>query len=60
MPDLDMSRLDLDAAKLKHRPTLMSNYLQPALDAGLVEMTQPHSPNSPTQKYLLVSTQAYK
>ncbi len=28
-------------------------YLDPALEEGLVEMTQPESPNSPTQKYRL-------
>ncbi|WP_197911855.1 Fic family protein [Kineobactrum salinum] len=38
---------------LNHRPTLIQNYLQPALDNGLVEMTQPDSPRSPTQKYRL-------
>ncbi|NNM60041.1 MAG: hypothetical protein HKM04_09535 [Legionellales bacterium] len=43
----------LEALSLNHRPTLMQNYLQPALDSGVVEMTQPHSPRSPTQKYRL-------
>lgn len=38
---------------LSHRPTLRKNYLHPALEAGLVEMTQPDSPKSPTQKYRL-------
>lgn len=37
--------------KLKHRPTFRKNYLNPALEAGLVEMTEPNSPRSPTQKY---------
>lgn len=36
---------------LKHRPTLMSDYIKPALALGLIEMTQPDSPKSPTQKY---------
>ena len=36
---------------LKHRPTLMNDYIKPALTLGLVEMTQPDSPKSPTQKY---------
>ena len=39
--------------KLKHRPTFRANYMQPALEAGLIEMTQPNSPNSPTQRYRL-------
>ncbi|MEA1990871.1 MAG: helix-turn-helix domain-containing protein [Thermodesulfobacteriota bacterium] len=38
---------------LRHRPTFLYDYLQPALGAGLVEMTQPESPKSPTQRYRL-------
>jgi ATP-dependent DNA helicase RecG len=38
---------------LKHRPTFVYDYLQPSLHNELVEMTQPDSPNSPTQKYRL-------
>jgi len=30
-------------------------YLEPALDLGLVEMTQPDRPRSPTQKYRLTA-----
>jgi len=41
--------------QLKHRPTFLYDYLQPALGAGLVEMTQPDSPKSPTQKYRLTA-----
>ncbi len=36
---------------LNHRPTFMYDYLKPAMDEGFVEMTQPDSPKSPTQKY---------
>ena len=39
--------------KLKHRPTFLENYLKPALNSGFIEMTQPDSPKSPTQKYRL-------
>jgi predicted HTH transcriptional regulator len=46
--------------QLKHRPTFISSYLQPALDAGLVEMTQPNSPNSPTQQYRLVNPKLHQ
>ena len=46
-----MARLEL-----QHRPTFSANYLLPALSAGLVEMTQPESPKSPTQKYRLTAT----
>jgi len=38
---------------LAHRPTFRSNYVQPALKRGLVEMTQPDAPRSPTQRYRL-------
>lgn len=38
---------------LKHRPSFLEGYLNPALWQGLVEMTQPDSPRSPTQKYRL-------
>jgi Fic family protein len=36
---------------LKHRPTFRKNYLHPALEAGLIEMTIPQIPNSRGQKY---------
>ena len=38
---------------IKNRPTFLEFYLTPALKLGLVEMTQPNSPRSPTQKYRL-------
>jgi len=43
------------ALKRKDRKTFAENYLSPALNNGLVEMTQPDSPNSPTQKYRLTA-----
>ncbi len=39
--------------KLRHRPTFIYDYLEPALSRNLIKMTQPDSPNSPTQKYSL-------
>lgn len=36
---------------LSHRPTFRKNYLNPALQAGLVEMTIPGKPTSRFQKY---------
>ena len=38
---------------LSHRPTFMQNYLQPALEAGWIERTNPDKPNSPKQQYRL-------
>ena len=38
---------------LKHRPTFLYDYLKPALELGLVEMTMPDKPNSRLQKYRL-------
>jgi ATP-dependent DNA helicase RecG len=36
---------------LSHRPTFRKNYLRPALEAHLIEMTDPQSKSSPMQKY---------
>ena len=50
----EMSRAMLmKALGLKDRVSFLDNYLGPALKLGLVEMTQPGSPRSPTQKYRL-------
>lgn len=38
---------------LSHRPTFRQSYLHPALEAGLIERTDPASPSSPRQKYRL-------
>ena len=38
---------------LSHRPTFRKNYLHPALEAGLIEMTQPDTPRARNQKYRL-------
>jgi Fic family protein len=40
---------------LKHRPTFRKNYLNPALGKKWIEMTQPDTPKSPTQKYRLTA-----
>ena len=40
---------------LAHRPTFRKNYLQPALEAGLIERTLPDKPNSSLQRYRLRS-----
>ncbi len=52
--DGEMSRSALmQALNLKDRVSFAKNYLEPALQSGLIEMTQPNSPKSPTQKYRL-------
>ena len=38
---------------LSHRPSFRSNYLRPAMSAGLVEMTRPDSPTAKNQQYRL-------
>ena len=50
----EMSRAQLmKAIGIKDRVTFTDYYLSPAVRLGLVEMTQPDSPRSPTQKYRL-------
>ena len=39
--------------ELKHRPTFMENYLNPAIKNGFVRLLYPDSPRHPRQKYLL-------
>ncbi len=39
--------------ELKHRPTFMENYLNPAIANGYVRMLYQDSPHHPRQKYLL-------
>jgi len=50
----DMSRLQLMAIlELKNRPHFATNYLDPALKDGLIEMTLPEKSKSKNQKYRL-------
>ena len=54
--DGDMSRLALQAALgLKHDEHFRKAHLQPALDAGLVEMTIPDKPTSRSQRYRITA-----
>lgn len=43
------------ALGLKHCPTFRANYLYPALELGLIEMTIPDKPNSSQQRYRLTA-----
>ncbi len=50
----EMSRAELmKEVDIRDRVSFARNYLEPSLEKGFVEMTQPDSPNSPTQKYRL-------
>nr|QNO49713.1 hypothetical protein BFOKDAJI_00014 [Methanosarcinales archaeon ANME-2c ERB4]QNO49741.1 hypothetical protein BFOKDAJI_00043 [Methanosarcinales archaeon ANME-2c ERB4] len=40
---------------IKHRPNFRDNYLHPALDVELIEMTIPEKPSSSKQKYRLTA-----
>lgn len=46
-------RQKLDLRDMKH---FRKTYLQPALDAGLIEMTLPDKPHSRRQRYRLTPT----
>ena len=43
------------ALSLRHAPTFRKNYLNPALENGLVERTLPDTPRSPAQRYRLTT-----
>jgi len=45
----------MKALSLKHRPTFKNNYLEPALIAYFIAMTNPDSPRNPNQKYFLTT-----
>ena len=46
----------MDVLGLRSRPMFFNYYLAPALKAGVIAMTQPDSPRSPTQKYYLTES----
>ncbi len=47
-----MSRAELQAAlNLRDRSSFIHSYLNPALEAGLIEMTLPNKPTSGNQRY---------
>ena len=45
----------MERAGLKHRPTFMDNYINPAFEAGILKVLYPDKPNHPRQKYLLTA-----
>ena len=40
---------------LKHRPTFLKNYINPAFESGFLKALYPDKPNHPRQKYLLTA-----
>lgn len=52
-----MNRQEIqERLNLSHREHFRLNYLNPALELGLIEMTIPNKPNSPLQKYKLTES----
>ncbi len=49
------ARQIMEKLGLSHRPTFLYSYLQPALAAGLIEMTRPDAPRARNQKYRLTA-----
>lgn len=45
----------MEKVGLKHRPTFLENYINPALRAGILKVLYPDKPNHPRQKYLLTA-----
>ena len=43
----------MEGLQLKHRPTFIENYLNPAIADGFVKPLYHNSPRHPRQKYLL-------
>jgi len=43
----------MEALTLKHRPTFLENYLNPAIAGGYIRLLYPDKPRHPRQKYLL-------
>ena len=51
--DMKLSEL-VTKCEIKHRPTFLYNYIQPALEIGLIEMTIPEKPKS-RLRYIFIS-----
>ena len=43
----------MEKVGLKHRPTFLENYINPAMKDGFIRLLYPEKPNHPRQKYLL-------
>lgn len=51
---LSLKRL-MEKIGLKHRPTFLENYINPAFKAGILKILYSDKPNHPRQKYLLTA-----
>jgi hypothetical protein len=49
------STIPMKAIGLVYRATFRKNYMDPALDGGWIERTEPDSPRSPSQRYRLTT-----
>ena len=45
----------MERVGLKHRPTFIENYINPAVETGILKILYPDKPNHPRQKYLLTA-----
>ncbi len=45
----------MEKVGLKHRPTFIENYINPAIETGILKILYPDKPNHPRQKYLLTA-----
>ncbi len=45
----------MEKVGLKHRPTFIENYINPAVETGILKILYPDKPNHPKQKYLLTA-----
>ena len=45
----------IEKVGLKHRPTFIENYINPAVETGILKILYPDKPNHPRQKYLLTA-----
>jgi hypothetical protein len=50
--ELSMKQI-MEATGKKHRPSLLYNYIEPAIKDGIVTLLYPDSPRHPRQKYKL-------